>query len=109
MADIDYTGAQTLAELGRELRGTGAELVLTEVSDAILHRVATTGIDADLTVVATPGGRSPRPTNPARPHHKVPRGLIQGVVFRVALPFRADPLRRTSSQWGDAPPRASRR
>ena len=51
MPDIDYTGAQTLAELGRELRGTGAELVLTEVSDAILHRVATTGIDADLTVV----------------------------------------------------------
>ena len=51
MPDIDYTGAQTLAELGRELRGTGAELVLTEVSDAILHRIATTGIDTDLTVV----------------------------------------------------------
>ena len=51
MPDIDYTGAQTLAELGRELRGTGAELVLTEVSDAIGHRIVTTGIDADLTVV----------------------------------------------------------
>ena len=51
MPDIDYTGAQTLAELGRELRESGAELVLTEVSDAILHRIATTGIDADLTVV----------------------------------------------------------
>jgi anti-anti-sigma regulatory factor len=51
MPDIDYTGAQTLAELGRELRGTGAELVLTEVSDAIGHRIATTGIDTDLTVV----------------------------------------------------------
>jgi sulfate permease, SulP family len=51
MPDIDYTGAQTLADLGRELRGTGAELVLTEVSDAILHRIATTGIDADLTVI----------------------------------------------------------
>ena len=51
MPDIDYTGAQTLAELGRELRGTGAELVLTEISDAIGHRIATTGIDTDLTVV----------------------------------------------------------
>ncbi len=51
MPEIDYTGAQTLAELGRELRGTGAELVLTEVSEAVVHRVATTGIDADLTVV----------------------------------------------------------
>ena len=51
MPDIDYTGAQTLAELGRELRATGAELVLTEISDAIGHRIATTGIDTDLTVV----------------------------------------------------------
>ena len=51
MADIDYTGAQTLAEIGREMRASGGDLVLTEVSDAILHRIATTGIDRDLSVV----------------------------------------------------------
>ena len=35
----------------------------------------------------TPGGRSPRPTNPGCPHHKFPRGLIQGVVFRGGTPI----------------------
>ncbi len=73
MDDVDYTGAQTLAELGRELRGTGAELVLTEVSDAIGHRIATTGIDADLTVVprledavlVRPAERVPSPEAPS--------------------------------------------
>lgn len=51
MADMDFTGAQTVAELGRELRESGGELVLTEVSGDVARMVRTTGIGKDLTVV----------------------------------------------------------
>jgi high affinity sulfate transporter 1 len=51
MEDVDYTGAQTLAELGREMRASGGELVLTETSDAVVAMARTTGVDADLLLV----------------------------------------------------------
>jgi high affinity sulfate transporter 1 len=51
MEDLDYTGAQTLAELGREIRAGGGELVLTETSDEVLAMVAATGVGADLRLV----------------------------------------------------------
>lgn len=51
MEDLDYTGAQTLAELGREIRAAGGELVLTETSDEVLAMVAATGIGDDLRLV----------------------------------------------------------
>ena len=105
MPDIDYTGAQTLAELGRELRGTGAELVLTEVSEAILHRVATTGIDADLTVVPRlEDAVLVRPTQ-TRPHRRGPRRLTEGsgsvtAVSGVGAPGAAwSSLGRSRKRW----------
>lgn len=49
--DLDYTGAQTLASLGRDLRAQGAELVITEYSDVVGSMLSESGADADLTVV----------------------------------------------------------
>ncbi|MCU0283033.1 MAG: SulP family inorganic anion transporter [Candidatus Nanopelagicales bacterium] len=51
MDDIDYTGAQTMAELGRELRADGGELVVTEASDAALTMLQDSGAAADLSLV----------------------------------------------------------
>jgi high affinity sulfate transporter 1 len=51
MDDIDYTGAQTMAELGRELRADGGELVVTEASDAALAMLHGSGVASDLTLV----------------------------------------------------------
>lgn len=49
--DLDYTGAQTLASLGRDLRAQGAELVITEYSEVVRRMLAQTGADADLALV----------------------------------------------------------
>jgi high affinity sulfate transporter 1 len=51
MEDIDYTGAQTLAELGHELAGVGGVVVVTEISDEALAMLRATGVDADIQVV----------------------------------------------------------
>jgi high affinity sulfate transporter 1 len=51
MEDIDYTGAQTMAELGRELRAGGGEVVVTETTDAAVAMLRGLGSDADLTLV----------------------------------------------------------
>lgn len=51
MADMDFTGAETMAELGRQLRASGGALVLTEVSEDVARMVTNTGIDADVSVV----------------------------------------------------------
>jgi MFS superfamily sulfate permease-like transporter len=51
MDDIDYTGAQTMAELGRELRADGGELVVTEASQAALAMLQESGASGDVRLV----------------------------------------------------------
>ncbi len=51
MEDIDYTGAQTLATLGRELGESGGRLVLTEVTDAVVRMVAVTDARGQVSVI----------------------------------------------------------
>lgn len=51
MADIDFTGAQTLAGLARELQGSGGALVLTELSDDALGMVHSTGLSGHIQIV----------------------------------------------------------
>lgn len=51
MEDVDFTGAQTLAELGRELRATGGELVVTETSDEVVAMMRATGASQAVTMV----------------------------------------------------------
>jgi sulfate permease, SulP family len=51
MEDLDYTGAQTVAALGRDLRAQGAELVVTESSDDVNRMLRVTGADVDVVLV----------------------------------------------------------
>lgn len=51
MEDVDYTGAHTLADLGRELRAGGGDVVVTELSDAVVAMLRATGVDQELTLV----------------------------------------------------------
>jgi sulfate permease, SulP family len=52
MADVDFTGAQTLINLGSELALSGQVLVLTELSEDALRMIRATGADAHLRIVA---------------------------------------------------------
>lgn len=65
MEDVDYTGAHTLADLSRELRAGGGDLVVTEMSDVVVGMLQATGVDQELTLVprleqAVLVGRQPR-------------------------------------------------
>lgn len=51
MAELDFTGAETLHDLATEMRAAGGVLVVTEVSPAARRMIERTGIESDLEVV----------------------------------------------------------
>lgn len=51
MDDLDYTGAETLRDLGDELRESGGMLILTEVSAPVAAMVSATGLEPRIVVV----------------------------------------------------------
>lgn len=51
MAELDFTGAETLHDLATDMRAAGGVLVVTEVSPAARRMIERTGIESDLVVV----------------------------------------------------------
>ena len=49
--DLDFSGAETLRDLGTEMRRSGGVLILCEVSEATLHMVRVTGLESAVAVV----------------------------------------------------------